>query len=174
MQRAGTDHAIIVPYGRFTAGDGKDVMLGIQNEREWASFCDKVLGKPELAKDPRYDSNSKRNAARTELIALITEIFSTMTAEEVVSRLDQAGIANARMNKPVEVWDHPQLKARQRWREVDTPQGRIAALLPPVTSRDYEVRMDAVPAVGQHTERILSELGYSTAQIAALRANAVV
>jgi itaconate CoA-transferase len=173
-RRSGPDHATIVPYGRFTAGDGKDLMFGIQNEREWASFCAKVLGKPELAKDPRYDNNSKRNAARTELIALITGVFAGMTAEQVVGKLDAAGIANARMNSPEEVWDHAQLKARKRWREVDTPEGRIEMLLPPVTNAGFEVRMDAVPAVGQHTDRILTELGYGAAQIAALRANAVV
>ncbi len=174
LQRAGTDHAIIVPYGRFTAGDGKDVMLGIQNEREWASFCAKVLDQPELATDPRYNNNTKRLAARDELIELITGIFAKKTAEQVIARLDEAGIANARMNTPAEVWDHAQLKARDRWREVDTPAGRIPALLPPVTSADYEVRMDAVPSVGQHTDQILAELGYSSEQIRGLHASAVV
>lgn len=174
MQRAGTDHAIIVPYGRFTAGDGKDVMFGIQNEREWASFCDKVLGQPELASDARYNNNSKRLAAREEVIALITKVFSTMTAEQVVARLDAADIANARLNSPAEVWGHRQLKARQRWREVNTPAGRVAALLPPVNTGGYEARMDAVPRVGEHTDRILAELGYSSAQIAALHADKAV
>ena len=169
MQRAGTDHAIIVPYGRFTAGDGKDVMLGIQNEREWVAFCTKVLEQPELATDPRYDNNTKRNAARTEMLALINGVFATMTVEQVVARLDAADIANARMNTPTEVWDHPQLKARNRWREVDTPKGRIAALLPPVGLTGHEPRMDPVPAVGEHTDRILAELGYSADQVSALR-----
>jgi itaconate CoA-transferase len=174
MRRSGPDHAIIVPYGRFTAGDGKDVMLGIQNEREWASFCRTVLGQPELATDSRYDNNTKRNAARTELIALITGIFAGMTAEQVIVKLDEAGIANARMNTPDEVWDHAQLKARKRWREVDTPAGPIAALLPPVTSSEYEARMDKVPALGEHTDGVLRDIGYSEAEIKALRANGVV
>jgi itaconate CoA-transferase len=173
-RRSGPDHAIIVPYGRFTAGDGKDLMFGIQNEREWASFCAKVLGKPEYATDPRYDNNSKRNAARTELIALITGVFSTMTAEQVVTKLDEAGIANARMNTPEEVWDHAQLKVRIRWREVDTPAGRIEALLPPVTNADFEARMDKVPDIGEHTDLVLCDIGYSAVEIAALRANGVV
>ncbi len=174
MLRAGPNHAIIVPYGRFTAGDGKDVMLGVQNEREWASFCTKVLNQPELATDTRYDNNTKRNAARIELIALITGVFATMTVEQVIAKLDAAGIANARMNTPEEVWDHPQLKARKRWREVDTPAGRIQALLPPVTSSEFEARMDKVPAIGEHTDVVLQDIGYSDAQIAALRANGVV
>jgi itaconate CoA-transferase len=174
MQRNGPDHAIIVPYGRFTAGDGKDVMLGIQNEREWAKFCDVVLGQPALATDERYNNNTKRLAARDEMIALITGIFSKMTAEQVVAKLDAAGIANARMNTPLEVWDHPQLKARNRWREVETPAGNIAALLPPVTSSNYEVRMDKVPKIGEHTDRILAELGYGSTEIEQLRAASVV
>ena len=174
IQRAGTDHAIIVPYGRFTAGDGKDVMFGIQNEREWASFCAKVLERPELATDARYDNNSKRLSARTELIAMITQAFSTMTAEQVVARLDAADIANARLNTPLEVWNHEQLKARGRWRKVDTPAGPIDALLPPVTTSGYEVRMEAVPSVGQHTDAVLRDIGYSDSEIAALHANGAV
>ena len=174
MQRAGTDHAIIVPYGRFTAGDGKDVMFGIQNECEWASFCAKVLEQPELATDPLYNNNSKRLAAREALIALINQSFSTLTAEQVVARLDAADIANARLNTPMEVWDHPQLKARKRWREVATPAGRVAALLPPVTTSGYEVRMDAVPAVGEHTDKVLRDIGYTASAIADLRAKGVV
>ena len=174
MQRAGTDHAIIVPYGRFTAGDGKDVMFGIQNEREWASFCAKVLEQPELATDPLYNNNSKRLAAREALIALINQSFSRLTAEQVVARLDAADIANARLNTPMEVWDHPQLKARKRWREVATPAGRVAALLPPVTTSGYEVRMDAVPAVGEHTDKVLRDIGYTASAIADLRAKGVV
>jgi itaconate CoA-transferase len=174
MQRAGPDHAIIVPYGRFTAGDGKDVMFGIQNEREWASFCAKVLEQPSLATDPRYDNNTKRLAAREELTALITQAFSSLTAEQVVARLDAADIANARLNTPLEVWEHQQLKARKRWREVDTPKGRIAALLPPVTTAGYEVRMDRVPGVGEDTDMVLRDIGYSDAEIAGLRVNGVV
>jgi crotonobetainyl-CoA:carnitine CoA-transferase CaiB-like acyl-CoA transferase len=169
-RRSGPDHATIVPYGRFRAGDGNAVMFGIQNEREWASFCATVLQRPELATDPRYDNNTKRTAARAEVVGLIEDVFATLTATEVVARLDAADIANARLNAPEEVWNHPQLAARRRWREVDTPAGRIPALLPPSTFPEFEARMDPVPRVGEHTAMILRELGYAEAQVAALAA----
>jgi itaconate CoA-transferase len=172
--RTGPDHATIVPYGRYQTGDGKSIMLGLQNEREWTIFCEKVLLEPNLAQDPRYDSNSKRAANRSEINALIAEVFATFTAEQLVERLDASGIANARMNTPDEVWEHPQLKARDRWRAMDSPAGLLATLLPPVTTPDFEARIDAVPALGEHTERILSELGYSSGDITALRQAGVV
>jgi itaconate CoA-transferase len=159
--RAGAAHATIYPYGPFPAGDGKIVMLGLQNEREWAVFCDKVLARPELATDPRFSSNSRRTQARHELRAIIVEEFSQLTAEQLVERLDAAQIANARMNNMHEVWEHPQLKARKRWTEVDTPAGKIAALLPPGLPEGLVPRMDPVPALGEHTEAILREIGYT-------------
>jgi itaconate CoA-transferase len=173
-QRSGPDHATIVPYGKFRTGDGESVMLGIQNEREWAAFCDQVLGQPELAKDSRYDNNTKRTAARSEVVAMIEKSFSTLTAEQAIEKLEVAGIANARMNTPEEVWNHPQLKARNRWREVDSPVGAIPAPLPPATFAGVEARMDPIPAIGEHTERILAEIGYSTEEIALLRASAAI
>ena len=145
-------------------------MLGLQNEREWANFCDKVLGRPELAKDPRYDNNTKRTAARAEVVALIEKVFAQWTAAEVEAKLDAADIANSRLNTPAQVWDHPQLQARSRWREVETPAGKIPALLPAATFEGFEARMDPVPAVGQHTDSILGELGYGAEQISALKA----
>jgi len=172
-RRSGPDHATIVPYGRFRTKDG-DVMLGIQNEREWANFCDKVLGRPALAQDPRYDNNTRRTAARAEVVALIEGVFSAWTNAEVVARLDAADIANARLNTPDQVWDHPQLQARNRWREVETPAGLIPALLPAATFEGFEARMDPVPGVGQHTEAILSELGYDTAKLEKLKAEGAV
>ena len=168
-RRAGPDHATIVPYGRFRAGDGKHVMFGIQNEREWASFCKGVLQQPGLATDSRYDNNTKRTAARGEVVALIEGVFSHLTAEQVVGRLDEAGIANARLNAPDDVWAHPQLQARGRWREVDSPGGPLPAVLPPASFDGVEVRMDPIPKIGEHTEGILSELGYTRPQIDALR-----
>ncbi len=173
-QRSGPDHATIVPYGKFRTGDGASVMLGIQNEREWAMFCDKVLAQPALAKDPRYDNNTKRNERRAEVTSLINEVFSNLTAEQAVMKLDAAGIANGRMNTPEEVWNHPQLAARDRWREVQSPAGVIPALLPPASYTGVEPRMDPVPAVGEHTDAILAGLGYSTGDIAALRAGGAV
>ena len=168
--RAGASHATIYPYGPVPAGDGKIVMLGLQNEREWAAFCDKVLLDPALATEARFSTNSKRSAARVELRALIVAAFSSLTAEEVVARLDAAQIANARVNTMHDVWNHPQLSARKRWREVGTAAGSIPALLPPGSWEEGPPRMDAVPALGEHTDAILGGLGYSKERIAALRA----
>jgi len=172
--RTGSDHATIVPYGRYQTGDGKSIMLGLQNEREWVLFCEKVLLQPELAQDSRYDSNSKRTAKRSEINGLIAKVFAGLTNEQAIERLDAAGIANARMNTPEEVWEHRQLKARNRWRKMDSPVGTLPTLLPPLIMPDFEARIDAVPALGEHTERILSELGYSNPEIAALRKAGVV
>ncbi|THC45244.1 CaiB/BaiF CoA-transferase family protein [Massilia sp. Mn16-1_5] len=168
--RAGAAHATIYPYGPFPAGDGKTVMLGLQNEREWEQFCARVLEQPALAKDPRFASNAARTAARAELRAIIVETFSRLTAEQVIARLDAAQIANAHMNDMHDLWRHPQLQARGRWTEVDTPEGRIPALLPPGVTDAQAVRMDGVPALGQHTEAILAELGYDGAALQTLRA----
>ena len=171
--RSGASHATIYPYGPFPAGDGKTVMLGLQNEREWAVFCEKVLQQPELAADPRYTSNSKRSAARDELRRMIIEVFAQLSAAEVVQRLDDAQIANARVNDMHDVWDHPQLRARKRWRDVESPAGSILALLPPGSSQvadEASARMDPVPALGEHTDAILAELGCSGPEIAELRA----
>ena len=163
--RAGASHATIFPYGPFPAGDGRDVILGIQSEREFAKFCDLILGDPALATDPRFDSNSNRSANATALTAIITAAFAGSTAEEIIARLDAAGIANARLNDMAGLWAHPQLKARNRWREVETPAGPVPALLPPGNLGDTAPRMDPVPALGAHTATILASLGYDSAQI---------
>jgi itaconate CoA-transferase len=167
--RAGAAHATIYPYGPFPAGDGKVVMLGLQNEREWSAFCDQVLRQPELKTDPRFASNSARAAARAELRAIIVDAFGKMNAEQVVAALDSAQIANARMNDMHDVWEHAQLRARGRWSEVDSPSGKIPALLPPGARDVHSVRMDPIPALGQHTDAILTEIGYHGDMIAALR-----
>jgi len=172
--RTGPDHATIVPYGRFRTGDGKAVMLGLQNEREWAVFCEKVLGQPALAADPRYDSNSKRNERRAEITALIDKVFSALTTAQVIEKLDAAGIANARINSPEEVWNHEQLKARNRWREMGSPKGKLPALLPPATHDAFEARIGSVPEVGEHTESILLELGLTKDEIAGLKSSGAI
>jgi itaconate CoA-transferase len=167
--RAGAAHATIYPYGPFPTGDGKTVMLGLQNEREWAVFCTEVLERPDLASDPRYASNALRTAARDELQPLIVSRFAGLSAEQLIARLDAAQIANARVNDMHDVWQHPQLAARQRWTEVATPAGPIPALLPPGKVDAFTPRMDAVPALGQHTDAILGELGWDAAAISRLR-----
>lgn len=172
--RTGASHATIYPYGPFVAGDGKTVMLGLQNEREWQTFCAKVLLDANLASEERFSSNAKRSALREELAAIIKIAFSTLTALEVAQRLETAGIANAQVNAMAEVWSHPQLAARDRWREVETSVGLVPALLPPGSWQHGAPRMDAVPALGQHTDVILADLGYGTAEIWALRAEGAV
>jgi itaconate CoA-transferase len=168
--RTGASHATIFPYGPFEAADGSTVMLGLQNEREWTVFCEKVLLRPELGANARYSSNSKRLAAREALRGLIGEVFRGLRADQLLSRLDEAQIANAQVNDMHAVWRHPQLRARDRWREVDSPAGPIPALLPPGASATGPVRMDPIPALGEHTEAILDWLGYSAERIAVLRA----
>lgn len=172
--RSGSDHATIYPYGSFKTGDGKAVMLGIQNEREWASFCAKVLDSPALAADPRFSSNSRRSGAREELRSLIEAAFSRLTSQEVIERLDRAQIANARVNEVGDLWDHAQLQARRRWVEIDTPAGPVPALLPPGLPNGYAPRMDPVPALGEHSVAILSEIGFDDAAIARLREQRVI
>jgi itaconate CoA-transferase len=172
--RTGAAHATIFPYGPFPAGDGKSVMLGIQNEREWAAFCEIVLQAPELATDPRYNANARRVEGRVALKALIVAAFSNLSAEQVRDRLEMAHIANAQVNSMQEVWDHPQLKARGRWTEVETASGMVPAMLPPGLPHNVTARMDAVPALGQHTDAILAELGYDAAAIAGMHAQGAV
>ncbi|RZL96016.1 MAG: CoA transferase [Variovorax sp.] len=172
--RSAASHATIYPYGPFVAGDGGTVMLGLQNEREWRVFCERVLLQPTLASDPRFDANAKRNEHRDALKTIILGAFSSMSSAQVLERLDAAQIANARMNDMAGLWAHPQLLARERWRAVASPAGAIPALLPPGRQSAFDYRMDAIPAVGEHTETILRSLGRSEEDIAALRAQGAV
>ena len=172
--RSGARHATIDPYGPYTAGDGKVVYLGLQNEREWARFCADVLQRPELGTDPRFSSNPKRVQHRRELDATIIQAFSALTAEQVIERLEQAQIANARMNTVQELIDHPQLAARDRWREVPSPAGEVRMLKPPFNFEGMDVPMGAIPAVGEHTDAILSELGIEDATIRQWRAREII
>lgn len=167
--RAGASHASIYPYGPFEAGDGKVVMLGLQNEREWLVFCEKVLFNAHLTRDERFNTNAKRSEAREDLKALIDQVFSSLTAAQVSERLEAAGIANAQVNSMAEVWSHEQLKHRNRWTKVQTSVGEMPALIPPGSWSKGQPRMEAVPELGQHTDSILSELGKTKLQIDEMR-----
>jgi itaconate CoA-transferase len=172
--RTGAAHATIYPYGPFAAGDGKVVMLGLQNEREWKVFCERVLLQPALATDERFASNPRRVEARAALRAIILDVFAALSAEAIVERLEVAQIANARVNDMHDVWRHAQLHARNRFTEVMTPGGPVAALWPPALPASFEPRMDPVPAVGEHTDALLHELGYAAAAVDALRRDGAV
>ncbi|MFZ5557095.1 MAG: CaiB/BaiF CoA transferase family protein [Pseudomonadota bacterium] len=172
--RTGAEHATIFPYGPFPAGDGKAVFFGIQNEREWERFCREVIERPDLVDDPRCRGNAARQAHRGELRAELERALARFGSAEMVRRLDAADIANARLNSMQEFWDHPQLAARRRWREVDSPAGPLKALLPPVTSDELDPRMDAIPALGEHTRAILGELGFADDAVSRLAADGAI
>ena len=174
LPRSGAAHAAIAPYGPYAAGDGKVVYLGLQNEREWARFCADVLEQPTLATDPRFTANADRVVNRDALDTLITASFAKHSAEQVLARLDAAQIANARMNTIQEFLDHPQLAARNRWRMVDSPAGPIRALVPPFGLDEVEPKMGPIPALGEHTDAILNELGYDSATVAKWRDRGIV
>jgi crotonobetainyl-CoA:carnitine CoA-transferase CaiB-like acyl-CoA transferase len=172
--RSGARHAVIAPYGPYTAGDGKVVYLGLQNEREWARFCADVLQRPEMATDARFSSNPNRVQHRAELDAAITASFSGLTVEQVIARLDAAQIANARMNTVQELIDHPQLAARSRWRSVGSAAGPVRMLVPPFTFEGMDIPMSAIPSVGEHTDAILAEVGIDAPTAADWRAKGIV
>ena len=172
--RSGPRHAVIAPYGPYLAGDGKIVYLGLQNEREWMRFCGAVLQRPEMASDSRFSSNPRRVEHRAELDAAITAAFSGLTAEQVIARLEGAQIANARMNTVQELIDHPQLAARHRWRSVDSEAGPVRMLVPPFNFEGMEIPMSAIPAVGEHTDAILAEVGIDAATAAKWRGKGIV
>jgi crotonobetainyl-CoA:carnitine CoA-transferase CaiB-like acyl-CoA transferase len=157
--RSGARHASIAPYGPYRTGDGATVFMGVQNEREWAALCADVLGEPELAGDPRFNRNSRRVENDAQLTVRLETALAQLSAKQVIARLDEVGIANARLRTMAEFAEHPQLAARDRWRDVGTPAGPARSLLPPVTVRGREAAMRAVPDVGEHTEAIRAEFG---------------
>ncbi|MFF8645797.1 CaiB/BaiF CoA transferase family protein [Streptomyces sp. NPDC015345] len=173
--RVGARHATVAPYGPFTASDGKDVLLSVQNEREWAAFCGEFLGRPALADDPRFATGSDRVAHREALDAIIAVRFGELGGDEAMKLLDRAGIANAGVNSVHEFLDHPVLTERGRWRDVRVPgaPSPVQALLPPADLSGVAPRMDPVPAAGEHTEAILAELGRGPDEIARLLAEGV-
>jgi crotonobetainyl-CoA:carnitine CoA-transferase CaiB-like acyl-CoA transferase len=172
--RAGAAHATIYPYGPFAAGDGKTVMLGLQNEREWQVFCERVLLQPQLAGDARFDSNSKRVESRAALRAIVLDVFAQLSAAQVIERLEAAGIANARLNTMADVWRHEQLLARGRLAEVESPVGPMPVFRPPALPASFEPQLGSIPAAGAHTDALLAELGYTVAEIASLHASGAV
>ena len=172
--RTGAFHPSVVPYGPFTVGDGRQVMMGVQNEREWVVFCTTVLGRPEVATDPRFNANTARNANRDALAAIITECFAPLDTAEVERRLAEANIATGRINTPGDFWQHPQNLARGRLREIGSPAGPITSWLPPGVSSAYEARMDPIPGLGEHSDSVLRELGFADGDIGAMRADGVI
>jgi itaconate CoA-transferase len=167
--RTGPDHASIAPYGPFETREGGAVMLGIQNAREWDRFCQEVLERADLAGDPSFSTNSARVRHRAALNATIGDTFRTLSAGQVIARLEHAQIAYARARSVAEFVDHPQLSARDRWQTIESPVGPLRALLPPVQMDAMDPVMGGIPAVGQHTDAILAELGFDTPTIAAWR-----
>ena len=159
-RRTGARHASIAPYGPYAAAGGEQVFLGLQNDREWAVLCEQILHRPDLVTDGRFRTNPDRVAHDTELTGILEAAFGSITAAQLTAALDEAGIACARLRSPAEFAAHPQLAARDRWREVDTPGGPVRALLPPVSMPGREAAMGAVPALGQHTAAIRAELGF--------------
>lgn len=163
--RSAASHATIYPYGPFEVGQSTHsqdvVMLGLQNEREWVQFCKFVLLQENLAQDERFSSNAKRNQNRESLRSIILDIFFKLTMKQVTERLEQAQIANAKMNSMADLWSHPQLQSRNRWVTVGSPSGELPALLPPGQQSSFDYQMGDIPTIGQHTQAILRELGMS-------------
>ncbi len=174
LTRTGARHAAIAPYGPFAGADGEVVFLGVQSEREWKTFCRVVLLRPDLARDARFDSNAKRVANLGELHQQIEQVFAGLRVDDIIVRLEQAAIAYARRNSVQQFAGHPQLEARGRWSEVGSPVGPLRAMIPPVTMTGVSARMDAIPDVGQHTDAILDELGYTSDTIARWREAGIV
>jgi itaconate CoA-transferase len=172
--RSGPYHATIVPYGPFTAGDGETLFLGVQNEREFAAFCDQVLEKPSLKSDERFSSGPARFRNREAFHREVESVFRGLRASEIVARLEAADIANARLNDMLGFWRHPQLEARGRWAKVGSPGGALDMLKPPFNLSGFEPRMEPIPALGEHTRAILGELGYAKEALDAFAASGAI
>jgi len=171
--RTGASHATIAPYGPYRTCDGS-IVVAVHNKDEWAQFCAHVLGQPALAEDPRFQTHASRVQHRDALTAAIEGVLTYLPSADVLRRLEAANIANAKVNTMREYLQHPQLAARDCWREVDSPAGPIRALVPPVRMQDVTPAMGAVPALGQHTRAILEELAFDQTTIAHWVATGVV
>jgi crotonobetainyl-CoA:carnitine CoA-transferase CaiB-like acyl-CoA transferase len=167
--RTGLSHPSVAPYGAFPTADGREVMIGIHNDREWARFASDFLNEPGLAIDPAWATNIERVRNRAAVDALIAKQTAALDADELIARLDAMGIASSRVNDVTGLLRHPQLAGRDRWRPVETPAGTVRGLLPPFTIAGLELPMGRVPALGEHTEAVLRGLGYSADRIGAVR-----
>ncbi|GHF85794.1 dehydratase [Streptomyces griseus] len=173
--RTGLAHSVIAPYDAFPTADGEQVLLSVQNDREWRRLAEQVLGRPELAEDPDFATNAARTANRARTDAVVGRALAGLTGREALAALEAAGIACARLNTVADVAAHPQLAARDRWREVESPVGPLRALLPPITlPGSEEARMGAVPALGEHTDALLRALGMTDEQTSVLRRDGVI
>ena len=172
--RTGASHATIAPYELFVIQDGTEIVIGIQNQREWVRFCEQVLEQPAIAADRRFVNNASRVEHREVLHELVADVFDNLSAVEVLDRLARSGIAHARSNSVQAFLDHPQLRERDRWRTIDSPAGPLRALRPPVQTDNVEPVMGAIPALGQHSQSILEELGYDAGTIASWRTEGVI
>ncbi|MCK9902034.1 formyl-CoA transferase [Parafrankia colletiae] len=174
QEPAGVGSPAVAPYGAYPTADGQTVVLGTTNDGEWQRLARQVLGRPDLADDPAYAGNADRVRERTQLDTVISAWSKSLTLARAQEILDEAGLGNARLNSVQEVLDHPHLVARDRWQDVATPTGTVRALLPPPIAAEWSPPMGAVPALGEHTDAVLAELGYSADEIVALRADKVV
>ncbi|HKC28836.1 MAG TPA: CaiB/BaiF CoA-transferase family protein [Jatrophihabitans sp.] len=172
--RTGTHHPTIAPYGPFECRDGLSVLVAVQNEREWATFCTSILGEPSLAVDERFRGNPARVRNRDELHRIIAAAIAGFDSTEALARLDAIGIANARQNTVVELLDHPALLNRDRYRHFGSPVGQLSGPISPISLSGVTPRMDAVPDIGEHTDAILQELGYTSADREELRQRGVI
>lgn len=174
LTRSGAHHAAISPYGPFACANGHDVVIAIQNDAEWVAFVRQVLEQPDLLADPRFATNTDRTANRTELHALIENSLRRLSLDELIRRLDCARIAHAQNRGIDEFVVHRDLKDRARWISVESPVGPLDLLRPPAIFDGFDYRMDPIPAVGEHTEKILQELGYSPDDIENMKSKSVV
>ena len=174
LEPNGVSSPSVAPYGAYRTADGQTLVLGTTNDREWRRLALDVLRRPDLADDPRYATNSGRVARRAELDAVIGGWAAALPLAECRKAAAAASLGHARLNKPTEVLRHPQLTERDRWREIGSPAGPVLGLLPPPESPDWDWRLDPIPALGEHTQSVLSELGFSAADLARMRAECVI